>query len=212
MPLLANRDIVFPAHPSRDQSGPTRSETVQSEAQSYLELARMNGYWGIVEPSVASERVFVEPRALDSYQNVLFSILLFFEMYEHWPQVLTIVSHAFKRRRIIDLHCAAIRFPAHRVRFAGVNPPAELLADNAAALRGIEEAEQQWADDPGGTGPVLSGKRVRRNPHGISQFFFSSTETLNRSGLRTVTAEGGSQAFAPDSPRPWANAGTSHAG
>ena len=60
---------------------------------------------------------------MDSYQNILFSIIQFWRSTSRWPNSLTIVSHAFKRRRLVEAHCSAIAFPLEKVQFIGINPP-----------------------------------------------------------------------------------------
>ncbi|CAI4215345.1 unnamed protein product [Parascedosporium putredinis] len=76
--------------------GPTRKETQLSEAQSYADIAARNGYFSII-PASEAHRVLVEERALDSYYNVLFSLVQFWRLHSRrWPARLTVVSHAFK--------------------------------------------------------------------------------------------------------------------
>ena len=185
-----------------------------SEAQSYANLAAAHSCWGMLSATEEQQRrILVEPRALDSYYNVLFSLLLFWQTQGYrWPERLTIVSHAFKRERLVDLHCAAIGFPADRVGYIGINPPPELLDNNAAAQQGIREAVAHWRADPDGSGALLAGKRRRRNPHGVSQTLFAdSPSDLMRSGLsaRSIPAAASEcrwkeEGLAPDSARPWA--------
>lgn len=39
-----------------------------------------------------------------------------------WPEMVTVVSHEFKRARFMDLHIRAMRWPRERVEFLGVDP------------------------------------------------------------------------------------------
>jgi hypothetical protein len=73
----------------------------------------------------------------------------------------TVASWAFKAARF-DLHRAAIRFPAYRFRFVGVNEPLDL----GDALNGERKALRSFSEDPFGSGKDLSGKRANRNPFG----------------------------------------------
>jgi len=116
--------------PLFDHSGPTRQETTISEARSYRDLALANSYFGLFSnrtvedlAAISSSRILLEERALDSYYNIIFSLIEFWRRFAVWPERLTIVSHAFKRNRLVDGHCAAIGFPLDRVDFIGINPP-----------------------------------------------------------------------------------------
>ncbi|KAI0012620.1 FolC bifunctional protein [Xylariaceae sp. FL0662B] len=184
--------------------GPTRKETRLSEARSYANLASANAYFGIEsEEDEVSRRVYCEERALDSYSNVLSSLIRFWHEFRIWPQNITIVSHAFKRERLVDCHCGAIGFPLHRVDFVGVDPPGMVDGTNEAAVKGVLDAVKQWKEDPHGKGEVLAGKRHKRNPWGISQKLFLYEDDRARSGVRTSFHEGGQDYLAEGFPQPW---------
>ncbi|KAK1468586.1 hypothetical protein CMEL01_00353 [Colletotrichum melonis] len=149
--------------------GPTRKETRLSEAESYANLAAANAYFGILPPPSSSSPTCPSPSsssssppitslihtdtlALDSYHNILHSVLLFRRLYLTYPRTLTIVSHAFKRPRILDGHCAAIAFPLDRVRYVGIDPPGMKGAGAGAGAAsitttGAPEAETNGEDD-----------------------------------------------------------------
>lgn len=109
-----------------------------------------------------------DPLSLDSYQNILFSLLAFHNhpsTMQTYPTSITIITHAFKRRRFLELHLPALRWPADRVDFIGINPPGTPLA-------ALEQAEQRngwdlWALDRYGAGGDLSGKRRKRDVWGV---------------------------------------------
>ncbi|KAI3326831.1 FolC bifunctional protein [Xylariaceae sp. AK1471] len=185
--------------------GPTRKETRSSEASSYARLAAANSYFQILPEDIACTRILSEERALDSYSNVLFSIVRFWSIYGTWPMKLTIVSHAFKRERLVDCHCGAIRFSLDRVNFVGVDPPSMSDGSNKAAIQGVVEAVAQWKQDPLGKGHVLSSKRMRRNPWGISQALFSNEEDRNRSEVQSHIIEGGQEYLTDGAPQPWSH-------
>ncbi|KAF4120039.1 DUF218 domain, partial [Geosmithia morbida] len=145
--------------------GPTRQETGLSESESYANLARENDYWG--HRNLSPSRILCEDRALDSYQNILFSLTLFHARYAEWPSHLTLVSHAFKRPRLVDGHCVAIGWPLDRLDYVGIDPPG--LDGKTDAVVGVAAAVGDWADDPHGRGDKLRGKRTGRNPHGVWQ-------------------------------------------
>lgn len=180
-------------------------------------MALANSYWGLIPPSSAGPRILTERRALDSYHNVLFSLLLFWRTQSRrWPSRLTVVSHAFKRRRLVDLHCGAgLLFPLDRVAFVGIDPPADVLGVNGAAAVGVVQggvtrAEEEWAADPQGVGAALAGKRRRRNPWAVDQRLFEGdAEAQAASGLEVVQSEAGGEGVGEmikeGSARPWAD-------
>ncbi|CAG9947425.1 unnamed protein product [Clonostachys rosea f. rosea IK726] len=147
--------------------GPTRRETQLSEAQSYANIARENAYWSYL---ILEGQIILEERGLDSYHNVLFSLTLFFSRFGVWPRHMTIVSHAFKRPRLIDGHCVAIGWPLDRASFVGIDPQG--LAGKEDAVEGAARAIGEWMDDPHGRGASLKGKRAKRNPWGVGQGMF----------------------------------------
>ncbi|KAJ2985320.1 hypothetical protein NUW58_g5600 [Xylaria curta] len=185
--------------------GSTRKETRLSEASSYANLAAVNSYFQILPEEGGSARIHSEERALDSYSNVLFSIVQFWSIYGVWPTQLTIVSHAFKRERLVDCHCGAVRFPLNRVGFVGVDPPGMADGSNKAAIPGVAEAVNQWKGDPHGRGVVLSSKRLRRNPWGTSQTLFSTEDERIRSGVRSQILGDGQEYLIDGVPQPWSD-------
>jgi hypothetical protein len=64
-------------------------------------------------------RVTIEDAALDSFQNVLFSIARFCELTGAYPTRITVVGHDFKRRRFERLHRLALRWPKPRSTYKG---------------------------------------------------------------------------------------------
>ncbi|KAJ4396128.1 hypothetical protein N0V93_000345 [Gnomoniopsis smithogilvyi] len=185
--------------------GPTCPSMRLSEARSYANLAAANDYWGLLPaPQIASSqpppRILTEERALDSYQNILHSLTTFWCTTMHWPARLTIVSHAFKQRRLAYVHCIrALGFPPDRVAFVGIDPPGigpEVLASEARAV-------EAWERDPQGRSAELKGKRARRNCWVVSEMIFSDELERARSGIETVIQEDGGEYLVEGGPRPW---------
>ncbi|CAK7230631.1 hypothetical protein SBRCBS47491_007650 [Sporothrix bragantina] len=218
--------------------GPTRKETPLSEARSYANLAAANDYFGLLPPQTTSpqssvshplspislhDRILVEEQALDSYYNILFSLIAFWRRVGAWPAHLTIVSHAFKRSRLVDDHCGpdAIAFLPldQRVSFIGINPPnipaefggpgsnasntAAVSENKSKAMQGAHDVLSHWAVDPHGVGDLLAGKRRARNPWKCSQKLSVDDEERQRSGLITRQVGDDMEAIAEGSPRPW---------
>ena len=74
--------------------------------------------------STPFSRATTETYALDSYQNILFSVARFHEVTGAYPSQITVVGYEMKRRRFEELHRAAIRFPAVLFEYIGLEPPA----------------------------------------------------------------------------------------
>ncbi|KAK5168197.1 uncharacterized protein LTR77_006766 [Saxophila tyrrhenica] len=106
--------------------------------------------------------VCTEDVSTDSFQNLLFSILKYRQHVGSFPEQITVITHAFKEKRFLNLHALAIRWPAHRIRINGINPPLtreELSrAERGEAANGYGAFEQ----DPFGVHPPLSNKRKTR--------------------------------------------------
>lgn len=64
-------------------------------------------------------RMTTENYALDSFQNLLFSIARFYEFTGTYPQKITVVSYEFKKNRFVDLHTHAIRWPSNKLMPGG---------------------------------------------------------------------------------------------
>ena len=67
-------------------------------------------------------RATTENYAMDSYQNLLFSIARFWEYTGQFPDKITVVGYDFKRPRYEELHRTALRWPKYRFDYIGVDP------------------------------------------------------------------------------------------
>lgn len=181
-------------------SGPTRKETSLSEAQSYANIASANSHW---ELPVSASRILVEERALDSYQNILFSLTLFYSRFLTWPEHVTIISHAFKRPRLIDGHCGAIGLPLERVTFVGIDPESMKTGEKQGAIQGVKMAVGDWESDPHGRGDKLRGKRKGRNPYGVWQGVFEEGFEGQGTSRLVMKGEKDEETLQDDATRPW---------
>ncbi|KAM0432270.1 hypothetical protein ACHAPT_004810 [Fusarium lateritium] len=189
--------------------GPTRKETEISEARSYTNIAAEHDYWGLLQDGPSGDKILVEDRALDSYHNVLFSLTLFYCKFKAWPARITIVSHGFKKERLVDGHCEAIGFPLERVSFIGIDPPGMAAAsagvsdgkDKQEAIKGVGLAMGEWRSDPHGRGESLAGKRAKRNPWVVKQHVFPDG-CLDHGGL-VIKIQDGSEVMDEEATRPW---------
>jgi hypothetical protein len=139
--------------------GTTTKERVRSEAEGYERVYL--GLFGKVHAGI--ERHATEQYATDSYQNLLFSILRFRKLVGRYPEFVTVITHAFKEERFLTLHAPAIKWPVHRIRVQGINPPFTL-----DELRETEDGEQErgfgrFETDLYGVHEMLDSKRRARN-------------------------------------------------
>lgn len=143
--------LIFAGGQTRREAGPL------SEAQSYWLLAEQSGWW---ERTEVRDRATTEEFSRDSFENLLFGICRFREYTGKYPHRISVVSWKFKQERF-DLHRQAIRFPADRFEFIGVNNPPDL---ESALIGEHQNSLIPFSQDPFGTGPVLAAKRHHRNP------------------------------------------------
>ena len=99
--------------------GQTKPQSSTTEAESYLRLAQAAR---LLPDQLLFERSTTENYALDSFQNLLFSIARFHEFTGHFPSSITIVGYEFKRPRFTDLHREALRWPVEKFNYVGVDP------------------------------------------------------------------------------------------
>ncbi|TFY71617.1 hypothetical protein EVG20_g1394 [Dentipellis fragilis] len=145
---------------SGGQTSPLSSTT---EAESYHRLALAALY--LPHKNATGEpfqRVTTEPFALDSYQNLLFSVARFREYTGGYPQKITVVGYEFKRRRFEELHRTAVRWPSAEFEYIGLSLHNQAEEDKASAG---ENSYLPYTDDLYGCRPPLSTKRRSRNPH-----------------------------------------------
>jgi hypothetical protein len=129
LPQLAkHRLLTCTFLPTRGHTSP---DSATSEGESYLRLARTTG---LLPPASSFPRATTEDAALDSYQNVLFSIARFRELTGAYPSRITVVGHAFKRRRFEQLHRLALRWPKNHFAYEGL--PLQNEADEREAATG----------------------------------------------------------------------------
>jgi len=112
--------------------GKTQTQIDLSEAESYLRVGLLKKFW----QDEQSDRCAVESQATDSYQNLLFSIIQFWRLTGSFPARITVITHAFKERRFLELHAPAIKYPAEGLRVLGINPPM-----NLADLQDVQSGE-----------------------------------------------------------------------
>ncbi|CDO77709.1 hypothetical protein BN946_scf184969.g60 [Trametes cinnabarina] len=120
--------------------GQTRQSSTTTEAESYMRLAHISDLLPTILPTSSSSqaplRATTENYALDSYQNLLFSIARFHEYTGRYPARITVIGYEMKRRRFTELHRAALRWPETRFEYIGID------ADGDAEAQGGKTAQQ----------------------------------------------------------------------
>ncbi|KAF9528510.1 hypothetical protein CPB83DRAFT_313950 [Crepidotus variabilis] len=148
--------------------GQTKSVSSTTEAESYLRLAKAAGILpdgNALSSSAPFGRATTENYALDSYQNLLFSISRFHEYTGCFPSQITIVGYEFKRARFEELHRTAIRWPKHLFNYLGVDPD-HSYASNSRAIQGERQNGYiPYTLDRYGCHTMLIDKRRQRNRH-----------------------------------------------
>jgi hypothetical protein len=145
-----------------------KPKTDMTEARSYYhaalaaELSAGNLGGGRTHGLFTRGRILLEEHATDTLQNVLFSILLFRRTVGTYPKKIRVVTHAFKSKRVLELHAPALRWPEERIIVQGIDPVMG-VRELDEALEG-EEAEgyAAWDEDAFGVGERLRSKRVKR--------------------------------------------------
>lgn len=157
--------------------GQTRLQSIMTEAQSYLRLALLG------DPTSSSQdvsgRLTTEDFALDSFQNLLFSIARFKEFTGRYPDRVSIVGYEFKKSRFEKLHRTAIRWPETKFAYYGINP------DDLDHVRIASNGEREngfipYSKDSYGCHPPLIEKRRQRNPFRRFHSYHLSAPELNQ--------------------------------
>ncbi|KAF2635388.1 hypothetical protein P280DRAFT_194590 [Massarina eburnea CBS 473.64] len=210
--VLAGIDIVKRPTSKNDtlvviSGGPTKKAlTPLSEAQSYYnaalahELALGNMGGGRTRELFTKGRILLEEHATDSFQNFVFSILLFRRTTGVYPKHVRIITHAFKAKRFLHLHAPAIKWLPDRVQVQGIDPVMS-KTDLEDTVRGEEMyGYKPWLKDPFGVGQELGQKRKVRGWDG--EVAAELTEGLEESVKRLLNDE-----LLYDDVLPWTKSG-----
>jgi hypothetical protein len=146
---LSESVLVFAGGQTDPAAGP------RSEGQGYWLVAEHYDWFG---QTAVRDRATTEEFSLDSFQNVLFGLCRFKEVTGQYPEKLIAVGWKFKGARF-DLHREAVRFPAARYEYVGVNDPPELERN----LPFEAQRKEMFQLDPYGAGEEPVSKRLARN-------------------------------------------------
>ncbi|CAL1708221.1 unnamed protein product [Somion occarium] len=175
--------------------GQTRPSSTTTEAESYLRVARISGL--LPNDTLPFLRATTEDHALDSFQNLLFSIARFHEYTGHYPTKITVVGYEMKRRRFTELHRAALRWPQSRFYYIGVDAE----ADHRDGER--QNGYLPYTRDVYGCHDLLQSKRKSRNPFIRYHSYYTSSPELGPLFNWCPGPEDGGQTALFDGPLPW---------
>ncbi|OBZ67023.1 Uncharacterized protein C57A10.07 [Grifola frondosa] len=155
--------------------GQTRPSSTTTEAESYMRLALLSDVLPTDVPSQVL-RATTENYALDSYQNLLFSVARFHEYTGRYPKHITVVGYEMKRRRFTELHRTALRWFPDRFHYIGIDAE----GDEAVAAREGERVNGflPYTVDAYGCHGLLLSKRRSRNPFIRYHSYYSSSPEL----------------------------------
>lgn len=152
--------LVISGGQTKKECGPV------SEAESYLQLAKQ-----LMKNDELQPRIILEEYARDSFENVLFLICRFYEIYGYYPEFITVIGFEFKRDRFLKLHFEAMGFPIDRVEYIGNLPDPKMLSKEArvAYFQDLRQSEYKFGyllfeQDWYGIQAKLHLKRVARDP------------------------------------------------
>ncbi|KAJ7232763.1 hypothetical protein B0H12DRAFT_1261093 [Mycena haematopus] len=151
--------------------GQTQRTSTTTEGESYLRLALSANLFH----SETFSRATSESFAMDSFQNLLFSIARFHEFTGRYPEKITVVGYEMKRARFVELHRAAIRWPATHFTYIGI----DVDGDNSQARQGEREnGYLPYLSDLYGCHTYLANKRRQRNYDARYPSYYSSCHQL----------------------------------
>ncbi|PPQ98386.1 hypothetical protein CVT24_004065 [Panaeolus cyanescens] len=180
--------------------GQTKPASTDTEGESYLRLAHAAE---LFRGQVPFDRATSENFALDSYQNLLFSIARFHEYTGRYPERVTVVGYEFKRARFEKLHRQALRWPHKHFKYIGIDP--EVTADSSSNhIKGeLQNGYIPYSRDIYGCHTVLADKRRIRNPWSrFHPYYTSSPDLAALMDWCPGEAQGGATALF-NGPLPW---------
>lgn len=118
-----------------------------TESSSYLRLAHVLGLFNN-SPSdpIPFSRATTEAFALDSYQNVVFSIARFKEYTSRYPNKITVIGFEMKKRRFQELHRKAVRWPlgGDHWQYIGVDLEGDVKEEYEGEVNLIFSSFRRW--------------------------------------------------------------------
>ncbi|GAA5839997.1 hypothetical protein JCM3766R1_000636 [Sporobolomyces carnicolor] len=163
--------------------GQTRPDSTLTEALSYLRLSKFGNVFAQFmtdkERELAAtkefDRVTTEDYAMDSFQNLLFSIARFKEFTGRYPSKITVIGYGMKSARFTALHRKALRWPASAFNYIGIDNEGETSQDYEGEK---QNGYKPFEKDLYGCHAFLGSKRQTRNPYRRFHGYHSSAPEL----------------------------------
>ncbi|KAI3406404.2 hypothetical protein KGF56_000885 [Candida oxycetoniae] len=153
-------------------------------------IAEATSYYQLLQEIVNNDqqilaKVDIEVFARDSFENVLFSLCRFYELFQIYPDKITIIGFEFKRNRFVHLHLMkALGVAQNDIEFIGNEPKPQGTAKKIASyLQDLEASEQKHAwqlfvKDWYGIGQTLRDKKRKRNPFNRRHNYISTNPLI----------------------------------
>jgi len=193
----SNALLLFSGGQTRPAAGP------RSEAVSYWLVAELARWFDLNDSTAMSvaNRSLTEEFARDSFENLLFSVCRFHELTGNYPRSISVVGFGFKKRRFVELHRRAIRYPESRFHYEGLDPT--FLSDTGKSTAQLAQSELEFAfrdftADLYGCEKRLAKKKINRNTFRRTHGYVNSCPEL-----RELFSYCGPHLFAGD--LPWDN-------
>lgn len=167
--------------------GPWTEESKISAAKSYHDFAKASNFWGYLRGDKYNDypaRIFTEDRAMDSLQQIMFSLTEFNNRYSNFPEEMTVISYELKRERFEKLHfktAKELMLPSAQPRidvswqgtptFIGIDPRELKQYAKFEKVKALMDLEAQifdiWKGSPFGLSRVLMDRKKKRNVRNI---------------------------------------------
>lgn len=144
--------------------GFTKSKIEKSESSSYYELAQKSNLLKKFPNLIKGENILLEEYARDSYENILYSLVTFYQKFGKFPKKVSVVGFGFKRERFLL---------SHLTTFGYYNSP--MLGNSELNLNKLPNTKHAKYI---GAGPFLT------KPDYMNENQFSNYETDFRNSLR----------------------------
>jgi len=131
----------------------------RSEASSYMDIAAYENWWGAQD---VGNRAFTERYALDSLQNMVYSLGEYRRRLGYYPERFIVVGWAFKAERYL-MHARDIAWCRDFI-YVRINNPPEENGILSSALAGESQKRLALISDPYLRGYKWTCQRETRNP------------------------------------------------
>lgn len=130
---------------------------------------------GLTVTGLFTEHISTEEFALDSFDNLLYSLARFHELTSNYASSVTIVGFGFKTKRFLQCHACAIDYPLSKIEYLSYEPQPQYSETekieayfNDLNYQESKNALELFKTDWYGTKEPLLSKKIKRNPFTLS--------------------------------------------